>query len=585
MLINKFSPGSSVRSSYFNKIISNNGVNFLSQNSTLKSPFRISKNYGVPNLKKNFSSPSQSFKKVSPEEIRNTIRLMRINNSNMNFSQYDKYLQWSTPKEAMDVFKEYIEYFSGQHKLDYFQNNGIFDDIKLLLKHVEADPESDKYFYLELINILRKLYIENFKQKEFFTNNIHYCLRCFVFMKNLLEFEYLVKHTDFMKEFYCIIEECARNYIDKLYLDDLSTFTKSAGTMEEFLSRFISFCDSKYIIAYNQKFYKFENKFLTEKILTNFENLILHLVMNDKPELISDMMKELANLIYKHSLLNERIIDYLNIFLVKHKNYFNIFYLIDMLFYLTSFKQCTNYELLNYFYLSLEKSIESKHMINFPKDYFIKCFKIISQNQILGGFVLMEKINQLLIEKSPDDLNVNEIISILIAMLKSNCNDPILIEYYLNLILKGKMFDNMRYRLCLSIKTLFDRFITEEFFSSSSEIFEEFYKYTLKKINLKLDEVKIFKNAEYDNESFVLFIKNELTIAKTDFLEEVITQEDFHKYYNSLKWINLQCLFKIYKNFEFKNMGLIEFINEEENMNSFKNSETGNKNLIVNFYE
>lgn len=583
-MISKLIPVSLVRCSNSNKIKYKHGVKYLSIANYNKFSI-ISKSLSAPTFKKFSTTPFQSLKRVSPEEIRNTIRLMRINNSNMNFSQYDKYLQWSTPKEAMDVFKEYIDYFTRQHKLFYFHNSGVFDDIKLILKHVEADPESDKYFFIELINILRRLYVDNFKNKEFFTNNVHYCLSSFLFMKNLLEFEYLVRNTEFMNEFYCIIEECAENYIDKLYLNDLSTFTNSAGTMEEFLSRFISLCDSKYILAYNQKFYKFKNKLMSEKILSKFENLILHLVMNYKPELISDKMKELANLMFKHNLLNERIIDYINIFLIKHKNYFNIFYLIDMLFYLTSFKQCTNYELLNYFYNSIEKSIESKHMINFPKEYFLKCFKIISQNQIMGGFVLIEKMNSLLIEKSPDDFSVNEILAILIALLKSNYNDPIVIEYYLNLILKGNMFDNINYKLCHTMKTFIDRLINEEYCKIKSEICEEFFKYTLKRINIKLDEVRLFNNKEYDNEEFVIFIKNELTIAKTDFLEEVITQEDFHKYFLYLRWINLHCLFKIYKNFEFKNMGLIEFINEEENINLIKNSEVDNKNLLVNFYE
>ena len=75
-----------------------------------------------------------------------------------------------------------------------------------------------------------------------------------------------------------------------------------------------------------------------------------------------------------------------------------------------------------------------------------------------------------------------------------------------------------------------DRFIAVNEICQDS--YQDFFNYTLRRINLKIEELKTFnKGKDFDNESFVYFVKNELTIAKTDFLEEVITQEDFLKYY------------------------------------------------------
>ncbi len=130
------------------------------------------------------------------------------------------------------------------------------------------------------------------------------------------------------------------------------------------------------------------------------------------------------------------------------------------------------------------------------------------------------------------------------------------------MIVKKNMLDNLNYKLISNLKGLIDRFITEDLVYP--EFFESVYINVKKKLD-NLDQLNL--KANYDNQVFIEYIKNELTIAKLNFVEEVLSKEDYINYVENCKWIGLQCLFKIFKNYEFKSIGQIEFKNNIEDKN------------------
>lgn len=510
---------------------------------------------------KTFSKTAQTFKVVTPAEIRNTIRLMRIQNTNINFTHFDKFNLWKNPNEALEIFKEFAIFASKQYNINYYQNSNIFDDLKTLLKNLEMDPEdsSNTYFYSEFIKILKVLYIDNLNDKDFIKNNLHYPLRCFVFIKTIMETEIFVKKSQFLDDFFEILNLSAEVYIKQTYINDYEWFKKNHNIMEEFLSRCLNLSESKYLVAFNPTYFRFKLKIHLEKIISNFDCLILHMVLNKKPELISEKIKEIAQVMNRHQLSNGLTLDYINIFLISNKTYFNVFYLIDILHYLSIYKNCINFEILNCFYNTLEKETNSKNIVNFPSEYFIKSLRILSQNNLIGSFMLTEKIIELYKQKNSEEFQIEEIISIVSTTLKTGNSNENILKYFLSMVVKKNMLENLNYNLITNLKGLIDRFITEDF--EYPEFFEYVYFIIKKKLE-NLEQLNLKEN--YDNSIFVEFIKNELTIAKLNFVEEVLTKEDYIKYMESCNWICLQCLFKIYKNYEFKSIGLIEFRNNEE---------------------
>ena len=90
---------------------------------------------------------------ISPEEIRQEIQKMRVENQNKNFSNFDGFYEVNNNNELIKLFKNYINETSKKIQMDYYQHPNIFEELKILLKSIQSSNDSDEKFFEELIKL------------------------------------------------------------------------------------------------------------------------------------------------------------------------------------------------------------------------------------------------------------------------------------------------------------------------------------------------------------------------------------------------------------------------------------------------
>jgi len=228
--------------------------------------------------------------------------------------------------------------------------------MKNLIKNIDLKSSKDNiFFYTEFQLILRKIYIDNFKNIEFITDNLHFSLNAFSFLKFILENEYFTNNTLFLTEYFEIIKKCAELYIEKLFLINSKSFERNINSIDEFFNKISSIVESKYISSYNPQFYLTLLPTILNDLFMKFENFFLFICFHSRPKKIQDKLLQLSRLFGRNNFINDKIIDYINMFLIKHKGELSIFYIIDILSELSLFQESVNKQLLNYLYDKVKK--------------------------------------------------------------------------------------------------------------------------------------------------------------------------------------------------------------------------------------
>jgi len=188
---------------------------------------------------------------------------------------------------------------------------------------------------------------------------------------------------------------------------------------------------------------------------------------------------------------------------------------------------------------------------------------VISKNRINGGFVILEKIMNILYNSKETKINMRDNVNFLVSLLRARYFEGERIEYLIKLLRQNSF--EINYIKIRYVKTLLERFINQKYDNT------EFFDFIYQKLKFKLEELKsvcdiIIKNGEtiiksYNNTKFIDYIKDEC--INESIIVETITQLDFIKYYNICVLCILNCLLKLRKNYEFIDNESIKFLAEK----------------------
>ena len=315
----------------------------------------------------------------------------------------------------------------------------------------------------------------------------------------------------------------------------------------------------RYIESYNINYYYNSLKVTIDRVFTQMEKYFLYRLMIEKEFTMDnlELVLKISQIFYYYSVINLKCCDYINFYLIKHASVINSFKLLDILSYLSNFEGVINYQILNYFYefvFSNFKQVLKQPqtlLINYPNSYLIKIISIFSKNFINGAFIITEKIIKILfIKQDFNSISSNEIVGILIAILKSKYLDPKTFDFLSKLMIENLTINYIKIR---SLKTLVERFINIKY--ENEYFFQEIYL----KAKEKLKELETF-NVNYDNEMFKNFIKEEC--MKERVLPETIIQKDYIKYVNMLNTVCVNCLFRSNIDYKFINVNEVVFQDE-----------------------
>jgi len=184
--------------------------------------------------------------------------------------------------------------------------------------------------------------------------------------------------------------------------------------------------------------------------------------------------------------------------------------------------------------------------------------KIISKEKIFGGFVLIHKVIQVIIDKY-DDLSLEDHLNILMAALKSGYSHKLIVNRFIHSIIINKQLQNLNYNNVKYLKSLIDRFINENYSNVN------FFNYLLEAISNKLNELNYLK-VNYSNDYFINYLKNELIISnsKEEYAAGISSSQDFINYIDLCQIIKFYCLIKLHKNINFTDIiNQVEFYDDE----------------------
>jgi hypothetical protein len=511
----------------------------------------------------NFTS-AHNKNKATSKEIKNTLKKLQARTILSSFSNYQTFGKWTTNNEAIDVFKSHIVNIKAYTKLNLYQEEQIFHDLKQLLANLiktNTKNINDIYFFTELTIMLRQIYIENFKDTEFISNNVPYGLSSFIFLRHLCENEYIIKNSTFLRDLFDTIETCTKLLIEDSYINDRQYFLNNINLMDEFLNKLSMIIRSRYISSYNPFFFLTEFRECINKVFNRFENYFLHICLNYPLKLSQEKIKNYCDLLYSFEIKSERSIDYINIFLLKHKTYISTFYLIDILNSLSKYKQVNNYLILNYLYYKLHEDLKNKVVNIYPKLYIFNAILILSKNSVQGSFVIIEALVKILIDKYQTEINLKDICNIILSCTRARYIDRLT---YDSLFTSLKGFFDINYISIRYIKTVLDRLMTEEY--SNTELFELIYSSCLER---QIELTTMLDKDVLDITKFREYIKNEMMRAKETILLETISSEDYAKYMNMCQIAMMHCLFKIRKGYRYQSPTELVFINNDKE-ESFK---------------
>jgi hypothetical protein len=496
---------------------------------------------------------------ISPKEIKKTIKKLQARAILSSFSNYQTFGKWKTNNEAIDIFKTHVANINSFTKLNLYQEEQIFHDLKLLLNNLvkrDTNKNDEIYFFTELLSILQKIYVENFRDIEFISNNLSYGLSSFIFLKHLCENEFLIQNTNFLKDLFSLIEKTTVLLVEDLYLRNKNAFIQNIHLMDEFMNKLSMIIRNRYISSYNPIFYKTEFNEYINKIFMKFENYFLHICLNYPLKSSQEKIKNFSDLLFGFEIHSERSIDYVNMFLLNHKTQISTFFLIDILANLSKYRQVNNYLILNCLYSRLFDDIKDNMIKIYPKAYLINTIYILSKNSVLGSFVIVETFVKALIDKTITELNYKEISNIIVSCCRVRYVDKGVFEILFNSM--NKCID-ISYITIRYTKTLLDRLMTEEYIN------KEFIELVYNKCSDRFEDLKAMLKPDnkIDIEEFRLFIKDEIIRTKDNILLDTITVEDYVKYASMCQNVILHCLFKLKKGY--RCMSSLEFIFINEN--------------------
>jgi hypothetical protein len=531
----------------------------------------------ITNLIHKVSVPNRKItqRRKSTHEIREKIQKMRVENTILDFTLYKNYKKWNDKNEALEIFLSYVDTKSKLLKINHFRSEKIFEDLKILLnnlseltkKHYEINDDS----HLRFLKILSIIYIENFTYNDReYLSNINYGLRCFAFIKNILEHEFLVRDDIFLEEFLRLLSATSEKFSEQILKQNFQFDSNNfIYNYEELYNKLLSILETKYIVAYNPKFYYNRLPAIFIELFKHFENYFLNLCFFQKNTIKHNFFKftHLLGISSKYKIGNNLILDYIQTVISQNKENLDLYQIIDVVLLLSSQKLKINFDLLNFLYVKTDLKITQDSLLHFPFSYLSNLILIFSQTQVQGNFILIEKLIKIILKQRRDDLSLVEdriILNLINACFKSKFNSRSIIDQLCQILIKNKNLENIDSVKILYIRNLMDRLVGESYENL------ELIKYIYINICKKIEDLEALKTDPYDNDVFINYIKDEIIISKENILPSTYTEDDLKKYYNMCLTVKLHCLFKLNKNFQYLTFDSVRFTNEKGEENVFR---------------